>query len=552
MRIRVKFVLIVLPLVIAPLLLFGLTASLAARNGITRVATGFLKFKTEELKNYAATQWNLLVENGLSEQADYVAVSKSAVASFARSLIRSDTELILAVEAGKTIALRTGELELSDPELVRLFELADAGGEGWQQITLGGVPRVAETALFRPFDWYFLVTESQESFYQAVSQIFRQSGLILAFTLVAALILLMVFTRYLTRPIRNVVGAMKEIIISNDLSKRVDLTYDDETGELGHTFNLMTGELERAYNTIKSYAFKAAVAQRQEQKIRNIFQKYVPADVIDQYFTHPESMLVGESRVLAVLFSDIRGFTGIAESMQPAEIVESLNAYFSLMVEIIYKHEGIVDKYIGDAIMAFYGAPVKHENDALAAVYSGFEMLDTLRDFNRRQASLERPVFRIGIGLNYGLMTVGNIGSDRKMDYTVMGDMVNLASRLEGLTKIYDVPFIISESVRRKVGDALPCRLIDTVAVRGKKAGVRIYHPRQKLSGAEIKGWKIHHAGIKLYYRREFAQAARYFRYAEKYLPEDPILRIFLARCSRFAKSPPPPDWQGVEIISEK
>jgi adenylate cyclase len=552
MRIRVKFVLIVLPLVIAPLLLFGLTASLAARNGITRVATGFLKFKTEELKNYAATQWNLLVENGLSEQADYVAVSKSAVASFARSLIRSDTELILAVEAGKTIALRTGELELSDPELVRLFELADAGGEGWQQITLGGVPRVAETALFRPFDWYFLVTESQESFYQAVSQIFRQSGLILAFTLVAALILLMVFTRYLTRPIRNVVGAMKEIIISNDLSKRVELTYDDETGELGHTFNLMTGELERAYNTIKSYAFKAAVAQRQEQKIRNIFQKYVPADVIDQYFTHPESMLVGESRVLAVLFSDIRGFTGIAESMQPAEIVESLNAYFSLMVEIIYKHEGIVDKYIGDAIMAFYGAPVKHENDALAAVYSGFEMLDALKDFNRRQASLERPVFRIGIGLNYGLMTVGNIGSDRKMDYTVMGDMVNLASRLEGLTKIYDVPFIISESVRRKVGDALPCRLIDTVAVRGKKAGVRIYHPRQKLSGAEIKGWKIHHAGIKLYYRREFAQAARYFRYAEKYLPEDPILRIFLARCSRFAKSPPPPDWQGVEIISEK
>jgi adenylate cyclase len=552
MRIRVKFVLIVLPLVIAPLLLFGLTASLAARNGITRVATGFLKFKTEELKNYAATQWNLLVENGLSEQADYVAVSKSAVASFARSLIRSDTELILAVEAGKTIALRTGELELSDPELVRLFELADAGGEGWQQITLGGVPRVAETALFRPFDWYFLVTESQESFYQAVSQIFRQSGLILAFTLVAALILLMVFTRYLTRPIRNVVGAMKEIIISNDLSKRVELTYDDETGELGHTFNLMTGELERAYNTIKSYAFKAAVAQRQEQKIRNIFQKYVPADVIDQYFTHPESMLKGENRVLAVLFSDIRGFTGIAESMQPAEIVESLNAYFSLMVEIIYKHEGIVDKYIGDAIMAFYGAPVKHENDALAAVYSGFEMLDTLRDFNRRQASLERPVFRIGIGLNYGLMTVGNIGSDRKMDYTVMGDMVNLASRLEGLTKIYDVPFIISESVRRKVGDALPCRLIDTVAVRGKKAGVRIYHPRQKLSGAEIKGWKIHHAGIKLYYRREFAQAARYFRYAEKYLPEDPILRIFLARCSRFAKSPPPPDWQGVEIISEK
>jgi adenylate cyclase len=202
--------------------------------------------------------------------------------------------------------------------------------------------------------------------------------------------------------------------------------------------------------------------------------------------------------------------------------------------------------------MAFYGAPVQHENDALQAVYSGFEMLAVLKEFNRRQASLERPRFRIGIGLNYGLVTVGNIGSDKKMDYTVIGDMVNLASRLEGLTKIYDVPFIISESVRRKIGDALPCRLIDKVAVLGKKEGVRIYHPRRKLNASEIKGWQLHHAGTRLYYGREFTRAVRYFRSAQQYLPGDPILRIFQARCNRFLKSPPPADWQGVEVISEK
>jgi adenylate cyclase len=436
MRIRAKFILIVLPLIIAPLLLFGLTASLAARNGITHVAAGFLKFKAEELKNYAATQWNLLVENSLTGDKDYVAVSKNAVISFARSLIRSDTELIVAVEAGGGVALRTREVTLSAQELARLDELAASGAEGWYQLELGGVPRVAETAVFRPFDWYFLVTESQESFYRAVNQIYMQSGLILLLTLVMALILLFVFTRYLTRPLGNVVGAMKEIISSNDLSKRVELTYQDETGELGHTFNLMTGELERAYNQIKSYAFKAVFAQRREQKIRNIFQKYVPADVIDHIFTHPESMLVGDSRVLTVLFSDIRGFTSISESLPPAEIVESLNAYFSLMVDIIMKRKGIVDKYIGDAIMAFYGAPVAREDDVLQAVYSGFEMLSALEGFNRRQAALDRPMFRIGIGLNYGLMTIGNIGSEKKMDYTVIGDMVNLAARLEGLTKV--------------------------------------------------------------------------------------------------------------------
>ena len=552
MRIRAKFILIVLPLIIAPLLLFGLTASLAARNGITHVAAGFLKFKTEELKNYAATQWNLLVENSLTGQADYVAVSKSAVASFASSLIRSDTELIIAVNPAGELTLQTGELELTDAELARLAELAAAKTEGWQQLSLGGVPRVAETAVFQPFGWYFLVTESQESFYRAVNQIFLQSGLILVLTLVIALILLYVFTRYLTRPLGSVVGAMKEIISSNDLSKRVELLYKDETGELGHTFNLMTGELERAYNQVKSYAFKAVFAQRREQKIRNIFQKYVPAEVIDQYFSHPESMLKGDSRVLAVLFSDIRGFTRIAESLPPAEIVESLNTYFGLMVDIILKRKGIVDKYIGDAIMAFYGAPVRHEDDVLQAVYSGLEMLAVLKEFNRRQGGLNRPMFRIGIGLNYGLMTIGNIGADKKMDYTVIGDMVNLAARLESLTKIYDVPFIVSESVRKKIGDTLPCRLIDRVAVTGKSESVRIYHPRQKLSSAEAKGWKIHHAGTRLYYRREFAQAAKYFRYAGKYLPDDPILRIYEARCSRFQKSPPPADWQGIETISEK
>jgi adenylate cyclase len=552
MRIRAKFVLVVLPLVIAPLLLFGLTASLAARNGITRIAAGFLKFKTEELTSYAATQWNLLVENSLTGQEDYVAVSKSAVASFARSLIRSDTELILAVETGGEVALQTGDVELTEQELIRLAELAAAGEEGWQQLSLGGLPRVAETAVFEPFGWYFLASESQESFYQAVNQIYRQSGLILTLTLIIALVLLLVFSRYLTRPLGSVVGAMKEIISSNDLSKRVELLYNDETGELGHTFNLMTGELERAYNQIKSYAFKAVFASKREQKIRNIFQKYVPAEVIDQFFKHPESMLKGENRVLAVLFSDIRGFTGIAESLTPAQIVESLNAYFSLMVDIILKRQGIVDKYIGDAIMAFYGAPVRHENDALQAVYSAFEMLAMLKQFNRRQAALDRPRFRIGIGLNYGLVTVGNIGSDKKMDYTVIGDMVNLASRLEGLTKIYDIPFIISESVQRKISDLIPCRLIDKVAVLGKKEGVRIYHPRQKLTAAEIKGWKLHHAGTRLYYKREFAQAEKYFRSAWSYLPEDPILRMFLARCSNFQKSMPPASWKGTEVVSEK
>lgn len=552
MRIRAKFTLLVLPLIITPLLLVGLAASLAARNGITRVATEFLRFKSEELKNYATTQWNLLVENQLDTQQVYVTVSKTAVVSFARSLIRSESELILALDEQGKVAMSTSEIKLSEPEAARLKELSASGEEGWTLIRLGGVDRVAQSVVFKPFGWTFLVTEHRDVFYQAVNQIYIQSGFILILTLAVTLILLYVFIRYLTRPLGSIATAMKDIIAVNDLSKRVDLLYRDEIGDLGHTFNIMTGELEKAYNQIKSYAFKAVIAQKREQKIRNIFQKYVPSDVIDQFFRNPESMLVGDSRVLAVLFSDIRGFASISESMAPEQIVESLNTYFGLMVDIILNRRGIVDKYIGDAIMAFFGAPVKHEDDVSQAVQSGFDMLDALKGFNSRQAKRNRPQFRIGIGLNYGLVTIGNIGSEKKMDYTVIGDMVNLASRMESLTKIYDVPFIISESVYNKVKKEIHCRLIDKVTVKGKTEGTRIFYPQKRLSKAAAKGWKLHHMGIDLYYKRQFDKAIRYFVYAREFLPNDPILRIYLARCKNYIKSLPPPSWNGISVVSEK
>ena len=266
--------------------------------------------------------------------------------------------------------------------------------------------------------------------------------------------------------------------------------YHDEIGGLAQTFNLMVGELEKAYGQIKSFAFKAVLAQKREQKIRNIFQKYVPKDVIDRFFKNPESMLVGENRILSILFSDIRSFTTISERMTPDELVDSLNRYFNVMVDIIMAKGGIVDKYIGDAIMAFFGAPVKHEDDALQSVMAGLEMEEALAGFNARQKAAGKPEFQIGVGINYGEVTVGNIGTEKKMDYTVIGDMVNLASRLEGLTKQYHQRLIISETLHEKVKDAVPCRLLDSVAVKGKERGredllrqARPWRPRRARPG---------------------------------------------------------------------
>lgn len=530
----------------------GLASIFTARNGVTSVATEFMRFKAEELSKYALSQWTVLQENGLAERKDFVDISKAAVESFARSMIRSTDELILAVDGSGAVAMRTAEVAPTAEETRVLASLAVRQAEGWIRVRVGGVDRVGIAVVSAPFDWYILVTATRDSFYTAANQILAQSLLILVVFAVLAVVLLVLFSGYLTRPLSAVAGAMRRIASSDDLSQRVDLLYRDETGDLGHTFNVMTRELQSAYEKIKAYALETAIARRQEQKIRSIFQKYVPSEVIDMYFSNPEKMLVGDNRVLAVLFSDIRGFTTISERMKPDVIVESLNEYFGRMVEVITAHKGIVDKYIGDAIMAFFGAPVRHGDDAYQSVLAGLDMLDAVKEFNADQAAKGRQSFQTGTGINYGVVTVGNIGSEKKMDYTVIGDMVNLASRLEGLTKVYHEPLIISESVFRSVEKKLPCRMLDKVAVKGKVQGVRIFCVRRQLSPAEEEGWGMHALGLDLYYSREFDKAASCFEQVRKFLPEDGISAVFEERCREHRQDPPGPEWKGVEVIQEK
>ena len=552
MKIRNQISLIVLPLILVPLILTGIASSFAARNGITQIITEFLSFKAEELQDYASSQWELLVENNLASNEEFVFVAQSAVASFAGSLVRDDTERIFALSSEGTIGFSTGGIDIADDEREALLSIITEGNTGWHQIDIGGVPRVAQVLEFEPFGWYLFVTQMREVFYNPVDQIYLQTALILSFFLIVSVVLLIIFTGQFTKPLRNIAGAMKRIIATNDLSQKVDIPYHDETGDLGHAFNLMTEELQNAYDQMKVYALEKAVSQKKEEKIRHVFQKYVPKDVIDRYLSSPESMLVGEDRLLAVLFSDIREFTSISERMEPGEIVESLNRYFSSMVNIIMENSGIVDKYIGDAIMAFFGAPVRHEDDTLKALESGFQRLDALDAFNEEQERRGDRQYKIGIGINYGLVTVGNIGSERKMDYTVIGDIVNLTSRLEGLTKVYGENFLISESMYRRVVHTYPCRMIDRVAVKGKSVGMGIYTPRRKVTPVEERAWKLHHAGLIYYYHRRFDQALSYFTRVRELLPEDSASELFIRRCEELKAKPPAAEWDGIVHMTEK
>ncbi|TVQ21336.1 MAG: adenylate/guanylate cyclase domain-containing protein [Spirochaetaceae bacterium] len=551
MKIRSKVALVVIPILVATVVMVGVFSYFNATTGITRVARELLDFRTQELDRFARGQWQILVENDFANDPEMVAATELSIARQARGMLRSETQAVLAFDQSGRMVLSTSEAVPADPPTLPV-ELLDASTRDLTNIVVNGVDRVAMGFFFAPFGWYILHTEQTGVFYQDVDRIGTQTLIILASSLVIAVILLFIFAGSLTRPLGRIVKSMRKIIESNDLSERVAVEFNDETGELAHTFNIMIGELDRAYTQIKSYALQAVVAQKKEQKIRNIFQKYVPQELIDRFFANPESMLVGENRQLSILFSDIRSFTSISEQMTPDALVQSLNDYFSVMVDLIMNRGGIIDKYIGDAIMAFFGAPVRHDDDAYQSLMAALDMCRELDAFNDRQRSRSRPEFKIGVGLAYGLVTVGNIGTEKKMDYTVIGDMVNLASRMEGLTKYYKQQVLFSETLHAEVGDTLPTRLIDKVAVKGKTQGVRIYTAASSLSNPHRRLWKIHNEGMEDFFARRFSEAVTKFKQALVIDPDDYAAAQMLARAETFRDTPPPADWTGVEVMQTK
>lgn len=546
LSIRVKIVLVVVPLVVSALLISGAIGAFGARSGITRVAMRFLSFKAEELEKQMLSQWTLLVANDLIDRPEYRDVTIEGFESFARTLLSTESELIFALDANGVIVLET-----SDVVRTSLSTGAPAD-EGWFELQVNDRSYVGHLFRFDPLDWTVVVSDSEDAFFREVNELTTRNIISTLVAAAFAVVLLLVFTGYLTRPIVRVAAVMDSVIAENDLSRRVEVEYADEVGQLAHSFNRMAESLSHAYDQIKSFAFDAVLAERNERKIRHIFQKYVPKDVIETFFNNPESMLVGQNRDVAVFFSDIRSFTTISESFEADALVNALNRYFSVMVDAIMNAGGVVDKYIGDAVMALFGAPIEHRDDALRAVRTALGIQPVLREFNEAQRVAGLPEFRTGIGISYGEVTVGNIGTERKMDYTVIGDMVNLASRLEGLTKIYHQDLIFSAGVYERVNASVSCRLLDTVMVKGRTKGERIFTAAASPDTETKRGWQLYHEGLELYAARRFRDAARRFGSVLDVLPEDRPALLLRERSERYAASPPGPDWSGVEVLTEK
>jgi adenylate cyclase len=245
-------------------------------------------------------------------------------------------------------------------------------------------------------------------------------------------------------------------------------------------FSIITALATPLIQTAITYSmlvtYRVVNEQQEKKHIRQTFSKFVSKSVVDELLKDPSKIkLGGDKKILTVLFSDIRGFTSISERLTPEELVEHLNIYLQSMTDIIIKYFGTLDKYIGDAVMAFWGAPIEMEDHALNACKASIEMMEALKVMNKKWESENKPILEIGIGINTGDMIVGNMGSAARMDYTLMGDNVNLGSRLEGTTKFYRIGIIISEFTYQYVKDDIIARELDLIRVKGKALPVKIY-----------------------------------------------------------------------------
>lgn len=239
-----------------------------------------------------------------------------------------------------------------------------------------------------------------------------------------------------------------------------------------------------AIATFGGVTYQWVVEGREKRKVKRLFSRYVAPDVYRQLLEDPaRAQLGGQRREMTVLFSDIRGFTTVSERGQPEDIVSQLNEYFSRMVEVLFAHKGTLDKFVGDMVMALYGAPIEDEQHADHAVTSAVAMVEELRLLNARWEAEGRPQLDIGIGINSGEMVAGNIGSDTIMSYTVIGDQVNLGARLESLNKEYGTRIIISESTRQRLRGRYEIRSLGDVVVKGKTQPVAIFEVQAEAGG---------------------------------------------------------------------
>jgi adenylate cyclase len=293
-----------------------------------------------------------------------------------------------------------------------------------------------------------------------------------------------------------------------------------------------------------------------EKRIKNMMYRYMTQELAEQLLQSGNANLGGDRKEVSLLFSDIRGYTKLVESMQAQQVVSMLNEYFSAMVEPIFKYKGTLDKYIGDAIMGVFGSPLPLSDHPWRAVQTALEMRSSLVEFNARRLADQKEPIRIGIGIHSGEAISGNIGHARRMEFTVIGDDVNLASRLEGTTKMYGCDIAISGSTYQCCADLLWVRELDMVRVKGRHQPVSIYElvglRTDPISATKQRVIELYEQGRKYYLNRQLERALDKFEAVLEIDSHDLAALLHRQRCQNWIRTPLPEEWDGIETLTEK
>jgi adenylate cyclase len=339
---------------------------------------------------------------------------------------------------------------------------------------------------------------------------------------------------------------------NTDINVDTDLLID---GSEAISVNLATVQLTSLRNEPIGYMLMMEDITR-EKRLRNTMSRYMSKSVVDQLLESGDVELGGTGRDVSVLFSDIRGFTSISERLGAKETVALLNEYFTDMVDIVFAHNGVLDKYIGDMIMAVFGSVLPSDEDASNAVMVGNKMLTGLHELNRRRAARGGELIRIGVGISTGNVVAGNIGSLKRMEYTVIGDRVNLAERLESANKFYGTSILICDTTWAAVKGHAPVREIDLIRVRGRDMPVAIYealgHHSEDSFPHRAEALAAFSEGLLRYRQRDWAGAEHCFSEALAANPEDGPSKIYFERCRIYHSTPPPATWDGVWTMPNK
>ncbi len=357
--------------------------------------------------------------------------------------------------------------------------------------------------------------------------------------MVFALVVSILVAQRISRP----VVALKEAadqVAAGDLGVQVRVQSRDEIGHLADSFNRMTEGL------------------RERDRIKSTFKRYLAPDVVDYLLANPEAQSPGgERRRLTMLFSDLAGFTTFSEAHSPEQVVSVLNEYLGLVSDHLVARGGTLDKYMGDGVMAFFGAPLPRDDHAKGGVLAALDHLDVVKQVNVDLKEAGMPLLQVRVGLHTGDVICGNIGGEQAQDYTVIGDAVNLAARLEGVNKAYGTSVLVSEEVWQEVGEELDGRELDSVRVKGKSEAVRIY----EVLG--VSGWFAEHSdkaavverfneGLIAYRDARFEAARAAFVAALDLDSADGPSRVFLARSERLLAEPPGEGWSHVWTLTSK